>query len=186
MHSPISPKNVKSRIPILLHFPQHLPTRFPLLTIFGKARGYTLSPRPPSPLRRWTPAFPVPSGRTGPDRAEFYPPLRGKLSKGVTFPAESGTGCDYTAYPSFMGTIMSELHGVRSAARVLGVTPTSVYVSTARGDLRVRVDPADGQMLWDADDLALFRERLDAEKAARELASLAARDARFKAVNSRR
>ncbi len=186
MHSPISPKNVKSRIPILLHFPQHLPTRFPLLTIFGKARGYTLSPRPPSPLRRWTPAIPVPSGRPRPDRAEFYPPLRGKLSRGVSFPAESGTRRNYAPYPGIMGTIMSELHGVRSAARVLGVTPTSVYVSTARGDLRVRVDPADGQMLWDEDELVLFRQRLDAEKAARELASIAERDAKFRKANPRR
>jgi hypothetical protein len=80
---------------------------------------------------------------------------------------------------------MSELHGVRSAARVLGVTPTSVYVSTARGDLRVRVDPTDGQMLWDDNDLALFRRRLDAEKAAREQASIAARDVKFREVNRR-
>jgi hypothetical protein len=80
---------------------------------------------------------------------------------------------------------MSELHSVRSAARVLGVTPTSVYVSTARGDLRARVDPTDGQMLWDDNDLALFRQRLDAEKAAREQASIVARDAKFKAVNRR-
>ncbi|MGO9597462.1 MAG: hypothetical protein ACLP7Q_05520 [Isosphaeraceae bacterium] len=81
---------------------------------------------------------------------------------------------------------MGELHGVRSAARVLGVTPTSVYIETAKGNLRAKIDPTYGQMMWDEDDLALFRQRLDAERAAREQAAAAARDAKFKAVNSRR
>jgi hypothetical protein len=84
-----------------------------------------------------------------------------------------------------METAMSELHGVRSAARLLNVTPTSVYISTAKGHLRAKVDPTDGQMLWDEDDLVLFRARLDAEKAAKLQASIAERDAKFQAVNRR-
>jgi len=80
---------------------------------------------------------------------------------------------------------MAELHGVRSAARLLNVTPTSVYISTAKGQLRAKVDPTDGQMLWDGDELELFRKRLDAEKAANLQASIAERDAKFRAVNRR-
>jgi hypothetical protein len=84
-----------------------------------------------------------------------------------------------------METAMSELHGVRSAARILKVTPTSVYISTAKGQLRAKVDPTDGQMLWDAEELELFRKRLDAEKAAKLQATIAVRDAKFRAVNRR-
>jgi hypothetical protein len=83
-----------------------------------------------------------------------------------------------------MGIAMAGLHGVRSAARLLNVTPTSVYISTARGHLRAKVDPTDGQtMLWDEDELVLFRRKLDAERAAREAKSIAERDARFKQIN---
>ena len=85
-----------------------------------------------------------------------------------------------------MGTTMSEVHGVRSAARLLNVTPTSVYVSTAKGDLRAKVDPTDGQMLWDEDELMLFRKRLDAERDAKLQASIAERNEKFRAINRRR
>jgi len=81
---------------------------------------------------------------------------------------------------------MSEVHGVRSAARLLNVTPTSVYVSTAKGDLRAKVDPTDGQMLWDEDELMLFRKRLDAERDAKLQASIAERNEKFRAINRRR
>jgi hypothetical protein len=82
---------------------------------------------------------------------------------------------------------MAELHGVRSAARLLGVTPTSVYISTARGHLRAKVDPTDGQtMLWDEDDLVLFRHKLDAERAAREQAAAAEQKQRFRRANPKR
>jgi hypothetical protein len=84
-----------------------------------------------------------------------------------------------------METAMSELHGVRSAARLLNVTPTSVYISTAKGQLRAKVDPTDGQMLWDEDELVLFRKRLDAVRDAKLQASTAERDAKFRAVNRR-
>ena len=78
---------------------------------------------------------------------------------------------------------MSELHGVRSAARLLNVTPTCVYISTAKGQLRAKIDPTDGQMLWDGDELELFRKRLDAEKAAKTAALAKAEDATFRRVN---
>ena len=80
---------------------------------------------------------------------------------------------------------MSELHGVRSAARLLNVTPTSVYISTAKGQLRAKVDPTDGQMLWDSEELKLFRQRLDAEKAAKTAAFEASEAAKFRAVKRR-
>ncbi len=79
---------------------------------------------------------------------------------------------------------MGTLHGVNSAARLLGVTPTSMYVETAKGRLRAKVDPTYGHMLWDEDD-ELFRARLDAHRAARE-AFIAREDAKFRAINRRR
>ena len=62
MHSPISPKNVKSRIPILLHFPQNPPTRFPPWTIFGKVFRVPHLPRSFTQAEPGYASPPLPSG----------------------------------------------------------------------------------------------------------------------------
>ena len=80
---------------------------------------------------------------------------------------------------------MSERLGIRAAARAagLGTNHVALYVAVARGSLKAAV--VDGQLEFDPGDLDLWRQRLDAERDAREQASIESRDAKFKAVNSR-
>jgi len=73
--------------------------------------------------------------------------------------------------------------GIREAAERLGTSTTSIYVETAKGLLRAKVDPTYGHLSWDETD-DLFRARLDAKKAARE-AFIASEDAKFKRINRR-
>jgi len=80
---------------------------------------------------------------------------------------------------------MAELHGVRSAARYLNVTPTSIYVATARRLLEFTLD-ADGMMLWDSDELELFRKNVLAAEQVRLAESVRQQAERFAAVNRKR
>jgi hypothetical protein len=84
-----------------------------------------------------------------------------------------------------METLMAERLGIRAAARLAGdLNPVVLYVAVARKTLHA--DVVDGQLLFEPGDLKLWRAAMDAEKAAREQKSIAERDARFRAVNTRR
>ena len=65
-----------------------------------------------------------------------------------------------------------------------GVTTTKLYTAVARQSLKAAV--VDGQLEFDPGELDLWRQRLDAEKAAREQASIQARDKTFRAINRRK
>jgi len=81
---------------------------------------------------------------------------------------------------------MSELHGVRSAARVLKVSTTRVYCETARGNIRAKVDPTSGEMSWDGAELELFRANVLAAEQVRLAESVRQQAERFAAVNRKR
>lgn len=81
---------------------------------------------------------------------------------------------------------MSKEFGVRPAAQMAGTSTTTIYVEACKGNIRARVDPADGHLLFQADDLVRLRVSLEAkQKAARE-AFEAAEDAKFREINKRR
>ncbi len=75
---------------------------------------------------------------------------------------------------------MATLYRVREAARLINVTPTTIYTAATWGDIRPAVHPeADQTMLFDEKDL--FRLRVMIE--ARREASVQNRDRKFRQVN---
>ncbi len=70
-------------------------------------------------------------------------------------------------------------HGVRSAARILGCTPTTLYVLAAKGLLRPRLDPTgngDYSMWWHEGELVRYRDRVTDQNPSRMARSEAERD----------
>ncbi len=81
---------------------------------------------------------------------------------------------------------MGEKLGIRAAARLAGLKTShaSLYAAVARQALHA--DVVEGELVFDSEKVELWRKRVNAEKAARVQASIAARDARFLAVNKKR
>jgi len=81
---------------------------------------------------------------------------------------------------------MSEMHGVRSASRLVGTTTTTLYVETAKQNIRAKVDPKSGELLWDSDDLVRLRVMIAAKREAEAAVAQARRDAAFRRANPKR
>jgi Recombination endonuclease VII len=88
------------------------------------------------------------------------------------------------SYSRSVGTVMTGKLGIRAAARLAGENPVVLYAAVARQSLHA--DVVDGQLEFEAEDIQLWRKKLDAEADARLQASISARDANFKSINRRR